>query len=98
MDFLLFPMCFGKREGGILSRLGHYTMQIYLVHQILFAFSKTFFAGFPSMPAAAYFVIFSAMGIGIPILLEKGMNKVPGLQFVFHPLHRVEKYFVKDRG
>ena len=50
-----------------------------------------FFAGFPSMPAAAYFVIFSAMGIGIPILLEKGMNKVPGLQFVFHPLHRAEK-------
>lgn len=89
--FLLFPMYFGKRESGILSRLGHYTMQIYLVHQILFAFSKTFFAGFPSMPAAAYFVIFSAMGIGIPILLEKGMNKVPGLQFVFHPLHRVEK-------
>lgn len=83
---LLFSRIFANTKENPCSRLGQYTMQIYLVHQILFAFSPYLFGLLPSVVPIIWMCILCVLGNLIPVLLEKGMDRTPGLRLVFHPM------------
>ncbi len=91
----IFSRWSANASEGLLSHLGNYTLPLYLIHTIFFPLLQMQMPRYPQIPAGVWVMLFFCSGMVVPILVAKGMEKLPVLRDILHPAHVMQRFLSK---
>ena len=85
------------RTFNLLVTLGKYTLQMYLIHIVLFVLAKHYISDVSLWTSVALFLVLTAAGVLVPIIFCKKLEGTKLYNIIFKPYQYVEKYLPSMR-
>ena len=91
--------CFSKLPAmTLLSTLGRYSLQIYLLHVYVTAGMRVIFKLANISNIYLYFILSTVIGLAIPTIIGITFSKFPILNTVFSPINSFKKIKLKGKS